>query len=96
MVNGTALAARNGDSHLARICPEEKPAVMGCNGSQPKGKPEDKPERFVWHIEKGAPRNYRKLGKAHRSLERSVSTQQSWTCPRAGATGRQDSADHQG
>ncbi len=40
----------------------QTPTVMGCNGSQHKEKPEDKPDRYAWHIEKGAPRNYRKLG----------------------------------
>ena len=39
---------------------------MGCNGSQQEekseDKQEDKPKRFIWHVEKGAPKNYRKLG----------------------------------
>lgn len=67
MATGAALATRNGRLHLARILPEEQPTVRGCNGSQQDEKEaknsEDERERFVWHVEKGAPRNYRMVGK---------------------------------
>jgi hypothetical protein len=59
----------SGNGKLRRPGPAPNPprlSVVGCNGSQQEEKKEErlegKLERFPWHLEKGAPRNYRKLG----------------------------------
>lgn len=58
-----AVVEVNGKRHRPGGLPSGKLlTVRGCNGSRQEDKPHDKPERFVWHVEKGAPKNYRRLG----------------------------------
>lgn len=58
-----AVVRANGKRHRPESVPKDEGfTVRGCNGSQQEDKANEKPKRFAWRVERGAPKNYRGLG----------------------------------